>query len=140
MFGCVLVNKLLGRVFIIHIVEGECLPDAQMRVLFDVLLLLPFVDLCSQVFHDCAGVVVLRHLHDAPEITSISVLSWKRRSDSDDDLEVLIRLGHWSRLRISRHLLLIALVLRVRDIVVGRGRDSYLSLILLWLLHGSHAA
>ncbi len=88
--------------------------------------------------------VVLRDLNDAPKVTAVGVLTGQRGSHSDDDLEILIGLIDRGLLRISGclllYLLLVALVLRIGDVAVGRSSNGHLALVLLGMGDGSHAA
>ena len=73
--GCVLVNKLLGCVRVIHIIEAVCLPHAQMRIHLDISGLLSVVNLSSKVLHDCHTSVIVTNLHNREEEVSM-FLTW----------------------------------------------------------------
>ena len=91
MLGSILIHELLRGQFIIDMVEGEVLPDDQVWVIVDVLLSLLLIDLCTQVLHDGAS-LVLSYGDDRPELTALNALSWQRGSQSDHHLEVVVRL------------------------------------------------
>ena len=91
MLGSVLIHEFLCGQLIIDMVEGEVLPDDQVRVIVNVLLSLLLIDLCTQVLHDGAS-LVLSDGDDRPELAALNALSWQRRSQSDHHLEVVVRL------------------------------------------------
>lgn len=63
-----------------------------MRVSLDVLLPLLLIDFSAKILHDRAGLAVGSYGDNWPELAALDALSWKRRSHSDDDLEVVVGL------------------------------------------------
>ena len=91
MLGSVLIHEFLCGQLIIDMVEGEVLPNDQVRVIVDVFLSLLLIDLCTQVLHDGAS-LVLSYGDDRSELTAFNALSWQRGPQSDHHLEVVVRL------------------------------------------------
>ena len=92
---CIFVDELLRAPLVIHIIEGETLPHAEMLVKIHIFLPLFFGDFSSQVLHNAAALVLRAYVHYRSELATLNPFSGKRGSDPDDHSEILTsRLVH----------------------------------------------
>lgn len=104
MLGRRLVNLLLSRVHVVNMVEAVRVPHRQVRVDLHVLGFFAVIDLPAEILHNRDRATIGRHLHDGEEETS-RLLTLQRRSESDDDVEVvdaLVSRGALARLECIR--------------------------------------
>jgi len=72
-FRRIFIDKFLGGVLIIDIVEAVALPDTQMRILLDVTNAFSLVDFLSEVFHYSDRTTIGGNLNDRLEVSILAL-------------------------------------------------------------------
>lgn len=122
------INAILSAVLVVDVVKTVALPNAKVRVLFDVSGALPLIDLLTEVLHYSDGAPIRGNLNHGSEST-VRSLSWQRGSHTNHHFEIVLL----SVLAVlHRRVLLLLLSVLVQADLYHRCRNLRLSAGLVW--------